>query len=354
MPSIPSFEKPNEHADADAPRVYVIHENPVWLPPFAAAFDRVGLPWSEWDLSTLRTFDLSSPPPPGVWYNRMSASSHTRDHRYAAELTVSVLAWLTRHGRRVVNGPGAIDLEISKTRQYAALEKAGLRVPRTVLVQHIEDPAPVIAAAEAFFPGQPFILKPNRGGKGFGVHLMSGVAALRAFLASPSAREEAPVDGLWLVQEYIKAERPVITRAEFIGGRFLYAVEVDTSAGFLLCPADECQTAVGDALCPATPEAAPAPSVLPPAPRFTVLEKAIEPELIAALEGFLAATGVDVAGVEFIRDASGQPYVYDVNSNTNYNPAAESRAGIADTDRSGPGALAQYLSAELKKAAQQL
>jgi hypothetical protein len=31
----------------------------------------------------------------------MSASSHTRDHRYAAELTAAVLAWLERHGRQV-------------------------------------------------------------------------------------------------------------------------------------------------------------------------------------------------------------------------------------------------------------
>src|ERR1700747_2569089 len=49
-------------------------------------------------------FDLSRPPPEGIFYNRMSASSHTRDHRYAAELTATVLAWLERHGRRVVNG----------------------------------------------------------------------------------------------------------------------------------------------------------------------------------------------------------------------------------------------------------
>ena len=80
------------------------------------------------------TFDLAAPPPAGVFYNRMSASSHTRDHRYSAELTAAVLAWLTRWGRRVVNGSGALDLEISKVRQYAALERHGIATPRTVLV----------------------------------------------------------------------------------------------------------------------------------------------------------------------------------------------------------------------------
>jgi hypothetical protein len=39
--------------------------------------------------------------------------------------------------------------------------------------------------------------------------------------------------------------------------------------------------------------------------------------------------------------------VYDVNTNTNYNPDAEARAGIAGTGRSGMGALAIYLGDRL-------
>src|SRR5229473_7297309 len=109
----------------------------------------------------------------------MSASSHTRDHRHAAELTASVLAWLARHGRRIVNGPGALDLEISKTRQYAALEAAGIATPKTVLVAGEDQLA---AAARQHFGlglgGAPVILKPNRGGKGLGVRLFHTAEAL--------------------------------------------------------------------------------------------------------------------------------------------------------------------------------
>jgi hypothetical protein len=54
-----------------------------------------------------------------------------------------------------------------------------------------------------------------------------------------------------------------------------------------------------------------------------------------------------VAGIEFIRDANGRTLVYDVNTNTNYNPEAEQRAGVAGTDRSGPGAIAAFLGREL-------
>ena len=315
--------------------VHVIHENPAWLPPLAAAFDQAGLAWAELDLSS-GTFDLSSVPPEGIYYNRMSASSHTRGHRYSAELTAAVLAWLKRHGRTVVNGPRALDLEISKVRQYAALEAAGLTVPRTILVQ--DDHAALVAAARQHFAGQPVILKPNRGGKGLGVRLFADVDALERQLDSLPA-DEAPVDGIWLLQDYIRAPRPVITRAEFVGGRFVYAVEVDTTAGFELCPADVC--AVGDAACPVGETPAPA------APRFTILKDGIDATLRARLEGFLAQSGIDVAGIEFIQDTAGRTLVYDVNTNTNYNAGAEEAAGVAGTSRSGPGALAAFLASQL-------
>ena len=304
--------------------IHVIHENAAWLEPLARAFDAEGLPWRDWFLDE-GVFDLSQPPPEGVFYNRMSASSHTRDHRYAAELTAAVLAWLAGHGRRVVNGPRALDLEISKARQYAALEAAGIRTPRTVLVAGKHR---LPAAAREHFAGEPVILKPNRGGKGLGVRLFQSPNALSDYIHG--ADYEPPVDGIQLLQQYIRAPAPLITRAEFIGGRFLYAVEVDTSDGFELCPADQC--AVGDAFCPAGEE---------PRAKFTIVDD-IDAGLKRRCEAFLAANGIEVAGIEFIRDAEGAVYSYDVNTNTNYNPDAEARAG-----RSAMTALARFLGQEL-------
>ena len=114
------------------PKIHVIHENDAWVEPLRAAFDELGLPYAEWFLSE-GTLDLSEAPPEGVFYNRMSASSHTRDHRYAAELTGGVLAWLEAHGRRVVNDSRALSLEISKIAQYAELSKHGIKTPRPVI-----------------------------------------------------------------------------------------------------------------------------------------------------------------------------------------------------------------------------
>jgi hypothetical protein len=313
-------------------QIHVIHENPAWLPPLADALDARGLPWTEWFMHE-GTFDLAAPPPEGVFYNRMSASSHTRDHRFSAELTACVLAWLTRCGRIVVNGPAALDLEISKVRQYAALEAVGLRTPRTVMVAGRDR---IVAAARSHFDGEPVILKPNRGGKGLGVQLFHTLEGLQEHVESE--RYVEPVDGIQLLQQYVRAPRPVITRAEFTGRRFTYAVEVDTSDGFELCPADVC--AIGEMACPVGEE----PDR--PAHKFTVVDS-VDPRFIARLEGFLEQAGVDVAGIEFIMGADGQPLVYDVNTNTNYNPDAEARAGIAGTGRSGMGALAIYLGDRL-------
>src|SRR4051795_4077060 len=267
--------------------IYVIHENAAWLEPLARALDAEGLAWRDWFLDQ-GAFDLSQPPPQGVFYNRMSASSHTRDHRYAAELTAAVLAWLTENGRRVVNGPRALDLEISKARQYASLEAAGIRTPRTILVAG-KDQLP--ATAHRYFDESPIILKPNRGGKGLGVRLFHTADALADYSAGQDY--DPPIDGLHLLQQYVRAPKPVITRAEFVAGKFMYAVEVDTSDGFELCPANVC--AVGDAFCPAgeTPRA-----------KFEIVD-GIDPARRSRYEAFLAANGIEVAGIEFIRDADG-------------------------------------------------
>lgn len=90
----------------------------------------------------------------------MSASSHTRDHRYAAEYTGAVLAWLERHGRRVVKSGRALQLEISKVAQYQALAAQGIRTPRTVAAIGREE---IVDAATRFSgPFSPSTTAPAR------------------------------------------------------------------------------------------------------------------------------------------------------------------------------------------------
>jgi hypothetical protein len=309
-------------------KVYVIHENSVWVEPLRIAFAELGTPLEEWFLDQ-GVLDLRSPPPDGVFYNRMSASSHTRDHRYAAEYTGTALAWLERHGRTIVNDSRALKLEISKVAQYESLASFGISTPDTLAVVGRDH---IVAAAERL--GFPLILKHNRGGKGLGVRLFLSRAALGEHLASSDFEE--PIDGITLVQRYIQAPEPFITRLEFVGGRFLYAVRVDTSQGFELCPADACQvdaSAIGSAACPAVASSE----------KFRVVEGYQNP-MIPTYERFLAANGIGIAGIEVIVDGEGRPFTYDVNTNTNYNPDAEARAGVF-----GMRSIAQYLDGLLRQ-----
>ncbi len=298
---------------AETPKIFVIHENDAWVVPLRERFIERGVPYEEWHLDQ-GSFNLSEPPPEGVFYNRMSASSHTRGHRYAPELTATVVSWLEGYGRRLFNGGRAIDLEVSKTRQYAALARHGIRVPRTLAAVGRER---VLEAITAFGDG-PLLLKPNRGGKGLGIQYFETADAARDHVQSDAF--ESGLDGHVLVQQYVEAAEPVITRAEFIGGRFFYAVRVETGGTFELCPADVCQVDEG----PGTP---------PSGPRFDVLPDGIPDFLERKFTNFLAEVDIDMAGIEFVTDRDGVAWTYDVNTNTNYNAEAEARDGRSGMDR---------------------
>ena len=293
--------------------VHVLHENPEWMPPFAAAFAAEGVDWDE-TLVTGGSMDLTATPAEGLWWSRMSASAHTRGHTAAAEHARALLDVLEAHGRRVVNGRAVLDLELSKVRQLALLRAARIAVPRTVAVVGGR-PDDVLAAAATV--GPPVVVKPNRGGKGLGVTRFDSVDELAAAL--PGLDE--PVDGVLLVQEYVEPARPRITRAEIVGGELVYAITADTErGGFQLCPADAC--AVDGT----------------PASLFALRTEPLPSGLADAYESFARWHGLEVAGFEFIETADGRAVTYDVNTNTNYNPDVEAVA-----PRSAARAVARYL-----------
>lgn len=312
--------------DARVSRIHVIHENSVWSKPLFDALEARGLPYEDWHLDR-GVVRIQATPPTGVFYNRMSASSHTRDHRYAPELTMATLMWLESHGRRVLNESRALGLELSKAAQYAELEAVGVATPRTIAAVGREA---VLAAAREL--DGPIIIKPNRAGKGLGVQLFRSREGLADFLDA----SEPPIDGITLVQQYIEPPEAFITRVELVGQKLLYAVRVDTSEGFELCPADAC--AVGDQFCP-TPSAGASTRA-----KFEVVPGYASP-LIERYQAFMRKNGAHVAAFEQVVDRDGNTFTYDVNMNTNYNGDAEAVAGV-----SGMGAIADYLGAELARA----
>ncbi len=298
------------------PDLIILHENDEWLPPFHQAFAEAGIRAEEWHLAD-GSVELSACPPDALYYSRMSASAHTRGHEHAPALAQATLNWLEQHGREVLNGSRALYFETSKVAQYTALEAADIATPATVATVGSN----ALLAAAGRFARWPVIVKPNRGGKGLGVQRFESLEELAAFAADPDAIADS-VDGVWLVQELFETTDGTITRAEFIDGKFHYAVQVATGGSFELCPAEACD--IGER------------------PRFAVTDN-VPPGLIAAYEAFLADNNISVAGIEFARTKDGRLLTYDINTNTNYNPAAEQVAGVV----SGPARLAEAIRTRL-------
>lgn len=306
------------------PTVHVIYENPAWLPPLTQALEAVGFPVNLVPIDS-GLLDPAEPPPPGLWLNRISPSSHTRGHDSSVALTRELLAWLQAHGRRVINGLNAFELEMSKLRQEIALRKHGILSPRTLLAVGLQQ---ILEAARRL--EGPFITKHNQGGKGLGIKLYYGVDQLEYDLKGPDF--DLGPDGKIILQQYIEPREPRITRVEIVGGKFLYAMHSATNEGFELCPSDACQVpqnAFGN--CPAEGN---------PGPKFSQADLTEDDPLVRSYLRLCALEGIEVAGIEFVTDASGRRYTYDINGTTNYSSALAKTTGIE-----GMVEVARYLRA---------
>jgi glutathione synthase/RimK-type ligase-like ATP-grasp enzyme len=215
-----------------------------------------------------------------------------------------VLTWLECHGRRVVNGRRVLDLEMSKVEQLSLLRAAGFDVPRTVAVAGTAD----LPAAARRLPA-PFIGKHNQGGRGTSVRLFASYDEFGAYLSSPGYL--APVDGITLLQEYLRPAQPLITRVEIVGGEFVYAITADTArGGFELCPAEACAVTGPDTA----------------GGGLFALRAGFDHPLTGRYLDFARRHGIEIAGFEFIETADGRVVTYDINSTTNYNPEIEAVA----------------------------
>jgi len=309
-------------------KIYIIHENDEWVAPLRKELQEINAPFEDWHLGK-RNVDYLDEPPTGIFYNRMSASSHTRGHRYAPEYTAVVLNWLEKNKRRVINNSKALSLEISKSLQYKELESFGIKTPKTIYCSNKES---ILKSANVF--RKPFITKHNRGGKGLGVKLFNNKKELDSYVSSKDF--EPSIDGVTLLQEYIDAHPRVIIRTEFVNSKFLYAVEVDASDGFELCPAcpedqiDVPETQFFGEFCPTIGN------------KFRIIKNYKRNKLIENYEKFIKKNGIEIVGIEYIMDKNGAIYTYDVNTNTNYNSQAEKNLKVK-----GMKSIARFLKEEL-------
>ena len=302
-------------------KINLIHENDEWLIPLRNSFKKINAPFVEWHMDKAN-IDIKKSPPVGVFYNRMSASSHTRGHRYAPEDTKVVLNWLENHKRRIINNSKALKLEISKQIQYQELKKYNIKFPKTFFCK---DKNSLLENSNNF--DKPFITKHNRAGRGLGIKYFNNTSELNKYVNSDQF--EPSIDGTTLLQEYIIADPQTIIRVEFVNSELLYAVQVDATEGFELCPADPCN--LEEKYCPANPDGN----------KFMIIKDYNNNE-ISKYQSLIKSNGIEIAGIEYIQGKDGQFYTYDINTNTNYNSIAEKKSSFK-----GMQTIAKFLFDEL-------
>ncbi len=300
--------------------VHILYENSDWLPPLVDAIEDVGLRPRP---IAIRRGTISGTPQPGIYLNRMSPSSHTRGHDFSVALTREYLAWLEMHDARVVNGLDAFELEMSKMRQFMVLQQYGIQTPQTALAVGRQQ---LVDVAQNF--DGPFITKHNRGGKGLGIVLFSSADELAAHLDDQDF--DFGPDGQVIVQDYIEPAESHITRVELVGGRMVLAMESSTDEGFQLCPSDVCQVKQAEE----NPDNCPVDS----SGKFRQSPLSEDDPLVSRYIAMCAGEGIEIAGIEFVEDADGNRYTYDINGTTNYNQSLGEEIGV-----DGMGEVARYL-----------
>jgi len=232
--------------------------------------------------------------PAPVILSRVAQSSFLRQTEHPIFYAAALLDHWQQCGAIVLNGCKTLAIDSSKARQLSLIAALGLAIPETRVVHRAED---LVAAAEGMT--FPLLVKANIGGSGAGITRYSSLEELRASIADRTVPQS--VDQVLLLQEYVPVRGGNILRIETLRGKFLYAIEVQSSGeDFDLCPADACLARPGRS-----------------AIRMTAVTPA--PELIRAAEQIAHAAYLFVGGIEvIIDDRDGTARFYDINAMSNF------------------------------------
>jgi hypothetical protein len=293
--------------------IAIYYEQPNWFKPLFAELDRRGVQYVKL-FAPDHTWAPEDHPEEqySLVFNRMSPSAWNRDHGDQIFYTLGFLEHLASRGVRVVNGLAAYRSELSKAGQLALLESLNLPYPKSRVI-HRAAQAPAATNGLRF----PVVVKPNIGGSGAGVKRFDHISQLEAASKLTASNPDAlalGMDSTALVQEFIPAQDAHIVRVEVLNGKYLYAIKVHiTGETFDLCPADICRTSSGVDLNRA------ACAIDAPKSGITVEAYTPLPEIVADVERIMAASGIDIGGVEYIIDSRDQQrYYYDINALSNF------------------------------------
>lgn len=287
-------------ASRNVEKLAIFYEHPEWFKPLIAELERRGISYDQL-LAHNHTFDPAVRHNPyALIVNRMSPSAYLRGHTNAIPYTLQYLAHLKDIGANVLNGYDAYLYEFSKARQLGLLARLGLRHPRARVINHPSQ-APLAAEGLAY----PVIVKPNIGGSGAGIVQFNTPEEL--VTAANAGTIDLGLDHTVLVQELLPARGNAIVRVEILNGEFLYAIKLNLTGTFNLCPADYCEVPQTDAEEQSPGQEQLVEGYTPP------------PEVVETVKQITAAANIEVGGVEYlINDRDGEVYYYDINALSNF------------------------------------
>ena len=281
---------PSPHAT----QLAVLYEHPQWFQPLFAALERRAMPYVQVQLSGHSFDPASSDIPARLILSRVAQSSFLRESEHPIFYAAALLDHWARSGARVLNGADVLAIDSSKARQLSLIASLGYAIPQTRVVHRARELA---AATDGM--RWPLLVKANVGGSGAGIVRYSSPEELRASIADRTIPRS--VDQVLLVQDYVPPKGGTIIRIETLGGRYLYAIEVESGGDtFDLCPADVCIAQPGRTALKMT-------ATTPP------------PHIIEAAERIALAAGLDLGGIEVVIDErDGSPRFYDINAMSNF------------------------------------
>ena len=276
------------------PDLAILYEHPLWFEPLFAALDRRGIGYSKIQLADHHFDPSETEPPAPVVLSRVAMSGFLREAEHGTFYAQALLAHWQRLGARVINGADLLAVDSSKARQLSIISGLGLATPETRVVHRARD---LIAASQGM--AFPLLVKVNIGGSGAGITRYRSRDELAQSIDDGSVPDS--IDNVLLLHDYVQPRGGTITRIETLGGRYLYAIGVESGGdSFDLCPADACVAAPG---------------------RRAIRMEKVDPstDLVLAAERIAEAVGMAVGGVEvLIDDRDGVPRFYDINGLSNF------------------------------------
>lgn len=290
-------------------KIIILSDNDEWAQDFENAFKEIG------KKNLVKIIDFKGPKSPdipkfeevGVIYARPSPSAEKLRNRINVNKHIlDVVLFYESKNIKVVNGSKAIKLEYNKDRQFKSLSDFKIPIPHTVPVYNVRTIGDIVKAAEQIEGG--FLIKPNKGGSGYGIKGFNSIDDLLNKHDENSSVDKLDYEpgSIVIVQEEIPHENPADThifRFEYIGYKLLYAVKVRVTPGqYNNCPAD-CLVNQNE-----TQEVKDG--------KFKIVD--VKNPLNNKVINFLKSVESEIAGVEFIKN-SGEFYCIDPNvTNTNY------------------------------------